>query len=72
MMLTIAIIALVTFIAGIIHDCTIGKDLELPRPRLGIVSIMVIAWWTISMPFAIILLVAGSIWFLIFLISLYI
>lgn len=61
-MLTIAIISLSFFVIGMLVD--IFSDGE-SHSRAGLGSIMVLSWWDISFPTAIILLCIASIWLLI-------
>lgn len=62
MLTAIAIISLVSFMLGILGE-SVSKTA--PKPMLGLGSIMVISWWTISFPWAIVFLVILVIWFLI-------
>ena len=70
MLLTIAIISLTFYALGIISDIVNEANLNHPNPRLGLGSIMIIAWWTINFPTSIVLLIVAVIWFAIFLLSL--
>lgn len=66
-MLTIAILALIGFVTGIAWDIFISymDDDVMPSPRCFLSAILVITWWDISFPFAIVLLVLACIWLII-------
>jgi hypothetical protein len=64
MLLSIAIISLIGFILGMIHDF-FNEEVRQPSPRLTISAISVISWWNICNPLAIILIILGGIWLLI-------
>lgn len=66
MILTIAILALIGFVSGVMSDFIKDEDIH-PRPI--IIAIGVIAWWSISFPFAIIFLAVGGAWFLLSIIT---
>lgn len=58
-MLTIAILSLIGFMLGIVKDLYESEQPHL-RPFIG--AIMVISWWTICFPCAIIFLIIACIW----------
>ena len=62
-MLSIAILSLI----GIIYDFI--SDLEIFRARIFLSSIMVISWWTICFPLALILLCISILWLIVCLIG---
>lgn len=63
-MLTIAVLALIGFIVGVVWDIFISyhdKDI-VPSPRCFLSAVLVVSWWSISTTFAIILLILAIIW----------
>lgn len=60
-MITIAILSLIGFIFGILFDFFIN-DKNNANPRTCLSAIMVISWWNICFPLAVILLVCAGIW----------
>ena len=61
-MLTIAILSLIGFVAGIVYDIVrAGKD-DYPNARMVLSAIMVISWWNICFSLAIVLLCLAAIW----------
>ena len=65
-MLTIAILSLIGFVAGIIYDILH----DYPNARMMLSAIMVISWWNICFSLAIVLLCLGVIWAIIAIVSL--
>lgn len=61
-MLTIAILSLIGLVIGIIYDCAQAME---PRGYAFCTTISTIAWWNICFPLALVILIIGSIWFLI-------
>ena len=59
-MTAIAILALIGFVLGIVHD--VKREDDAPRARMALSAIMIISWWNISFVTAIVLLVLASIW----------
>ena len=69
MILAIAIISLITFVLSVAYDCTTGRVKGRPNPRIVISIVLVIAWWTINVPVAIIFLIIVCTWILVYLFS---
>lgn len=67
-MLAIAILSLIGFIFGILFDMFMSNNKN-ASARACLCAIMVISWWNISFPFAIILLVLSSFWIIVCLIT---
>lgn len=69
MITAIAILSLIGFIVGVLHDLIFEDYIEYPNPRLFLCSIAVISWWTLCFPMAIILLSLSGIWLLVCIIA---
>ena len=67
-MLSIAIISLIGFIGGILYDLS-SDHVKLPRARVAGCAVMVISWWEISTPTAIVFLCLATIWLIICIIA---
>ena len=55
-MLTIAILSLIGFVAGIVYDIVRAEKDDYPNARMVLSAIMVISWWNICFSLAIVLL----------------
>lgn len=61
MILAIAIISLVGFLGGIIYDIIIETKAN-PNPRGCLCAVMVLSWWIVNFPTALVLLVFAAFW----------
>lgn len=62
----IAIIALIGYVLGIIHDIYLDTNPNSNKinlnSRIFLATIMILSWWTISFPTAITMIVIASLW----------
>jgi hypothetical protein len=68
-MLAIAILSLIGFIAAVVYEIFHIEKLDYGNPHMCLSAIMVISWWNICFPLAIVLLCLAAIWAIINIVS---
>lgn len=69
MLLAIAIVSLVIYFLSVLISLIFHESITIPSPKIGLGTVMVMAWWTISLPTAIVLLVFSILWTILILIA---